>query len=527
MERPSWLSGWLFLLCASGVIVPAGHAQPPRPQHRFMAWQAPESPRQNCYAILGEVSRPGVYAASGREVTLQELIAQAGGLTSRASSSLRLIRQSRAAQTLLFSEGGHDPLQPNDIVIVDSQPDLRQETPSRVWLCFTGILERPIVVPVHPDNARLATIVKMLDQSPELVSTIRLIVPPRIPWPPSHDAPLATGTVLQFDRKLIVNHTLPSFPETLPLEEPPVSGTAQAEPFQPASRNSEPLSSQRVEAIPVPFPSIRDEAQASPTSLPIPGHPWGAEPTIPKPAEHAPGSSPGRSTLPSPSANDKDIVPIDPRWITDPKTEILPAPAPPEEPTEEEPQGLKPAATGPLSWWQMLGISGTVVGLIGIAIATRKYLDRQDAPRSRTTAFSTSHGPSRTTSDTAAHKPVEKSDSLSPDKPRPAEQDELTTLLKYKDAIVTEPVTFPQGFLLQRAPTARERYRVDRQADSQIGPHYRATPAPPRPALAVDPAEQRVPSPHFSPQAPTHSTARSSRSVVDRALAQLQEGPRS
>lgn len=525
MERPSWLSGWLVLLCASGLIVPAGYAQPPRPHHRFMAWQAPESSRQDCYAILGEVSRPGVYASSGREVTLQELIAQAGGLTSRASFSLRVIRQSRAALTLLYSEGGRDPLQPNDIVIVDPQPDFRQETPSRVWLCFAGILERPIVVPVHPDNARLATLVKMLDQSPELVSTIRLILPPRTPLPASHDAPLATGTVLQFDRRLIAGHTLPSFPEPIRLEEPPATGTAQAEPLYPAARTSESPSSQRVEAIPVPFPSIRDEAPASPTSLPMPGHPGGLEPTVPKPAEYAPRSNSGRSTLPSPPA--QDAVPIDPRWISDPKTEILPAPAPPEEPTEEDLQGLETTATGPLSWWQMLGISGTVAGLIGIAIATRKYLDRQSSPRSRTTTFSTSHRSRLPESDFAANNPVEKPASPSPDKPLPAEQDELASLLKHKHAIVTEPVIFPQGFPLQRAQAGKERYRIDRQVESQTGPHYRATPAPPRPALAVDPAEQRVPSPHFSPQAPARSTARSSRSVVDRALAQLQEGPRS
>lgn len=553
MDRPTWLSVCVAVLVAP-LALSAGLAwgQPPRLQSRVMAWQAPESQRHDCFAILGEVLRPGVYSAAAREVTLQELVAHAGGLTPTASTTVRVIRQSCAAQSMLFGPEGRDPLQPNDIIVVDPQREPRRDVPQRVWLCFDGILDRPIVVPVHPENARLSTIVKMLDQSPELASTIRLIVPPRHPWPTSIDTLLPNGTVLQFDRKLLVTQNLPEFPQPISLREP--ATTAPAFTAVPSAENvvANPVATDanppRVEAIPVPFPSVPDQVTASPSSLPIPGHPLAPEPpgSTHKPSSPAtasfapsPSSSPAPSLSPSSSAAARVALPrrapavsVDPAWVADSQTEILPAPKPPELPAanlaeDDRTAELTPTRTGPLSLWHMLGIGGTVAGLIGLAIVTRKYLDQHDSTTGRSTA---THGPRpvplaqrRSTTETNSEAPP------APASDRSMEPDDLSVLLCGDRPIVTEPIELPQHFRLQRVTPSPARHRLDVQPQTLAGPHRPVSPSKqPREAVALDTAAAPpVPAPHFGSKSTQRATERYSGSVVERALAQLQEGPRS
>ena len=510
-----------------------------------MTWQTADAAQPACYGILGEVPRPAVYSATGRTVTLQDLVQQAGGLTAHSSPTVRIVRYARTAQAIFFSPSGRDVLQPHDIVVVDSQPAHRSrfdstaaaESLGGVWVCFLGVLNRPAIVWFpDPQQARLPAVVQALGQSKELAQRVLPVLPPRSAWMSSADAPLPSGAVLVFDPTLLVTQNLPALPDTVPMNASASATPQFAEGETPVPEpNSAPISGDPpwstqlasqprspVEAIPVPYSAPSAEpTEAESTSLPVPGsrihEQWEA---IAKPAE-------------APTAKRRTI---DPQLAADQDVEIFPAVE------EDEPVAAEPVANrGIISLWQMLGIGGTVALLIGIAVATRGYFDRAKTPAYQSFERPAADSlPDPVTEKTASRK-QQSAEMAAPARQATSsatEPDDLDDILRGSLPIISEIAQFPRRFPLQMPhdPTGAL-YRVDAKQRTPVPmPHNRS-----RETIAAAAARDAgpIPRPHLlgRPDAPRHpkssETSDVSRAAVlahgtplERALSQLQGGRR-
>jgi hypothetical protein len=509
-----------------------------------MSWQTADAFQPACYGILGEVTRPGVYGATGREVTLQDLVQQAGGLTARSSSTVRILRQGRSVQGGFFLPAGRDVLQPHDVVIVDAAQQ-GQETfgsssapasPGGVWVCFIGVLNRPVIVWfADPQQARLPAIVLALGQSQAFAQRTSHVLPPRSAW--SLDAPLPSGTVLVFDRSLLVTQNLPKLPDVVPMADAvPQAADAKVPVAEPSGVATTPVTNEPawstsltaqsrspVEAIPVPFPAPPSEPTAAdPASLPVPGsriqQQWEA------------------TTAPSQERATRRRT-VDPQVAADQSVEILPAPADDDAVvTENVPQ------QSVISLWHMLGIGGTVACLIGIAVATRNYLDR-----TRTASFQSFERPRAQPSPnplaqaTHIEEIPRRAEAVS--NPSAADPDDLDDILRGNLPIVSETVHFPRRFPLQRPHDPHGgAYRIDAVERSPVPmPHtVIREPIGSAPAARADQPTGVVPRPHLlkAPASNRHPKSSETSDVsqapvlsrgtpLERALAQLQGGRRS
>jgi hypothetical protein len=563
--RPTSLARWCGLLAVLAAALPSpALAQPPSMPNKVMSWQTADATGQSCYGILGEVVRPGVYAATDREVTLQDLVQQAGGLTGRSSPTVRIVRRARTVQGIFFSASGRDLLQPHDVVVVDALSMGRSFTesanaasaPPGVWVCLDGVLDRPAIVCIpEPRQARLLSIMLALGQSKELAQSVRPVLPTRSTWMASTDAPVPSGTVLVFDRRLLVTQNLPFLPDVVPMSpvgnaapstammvaEPavplPETGLAVAPP--PPTDTTEPgwshsfasQSRSPVEAIAVPFPSPPNEpTAASPASLPVPGSRFQEQldTSAPKPKQ---ASAKKRA--------------IDPKLAADTSVEIIPAP--PDEDDGSLPDAVTNSST--LSLWHMLGISGTVACLIGIAVATRKYFDRTETAsfQSFDRSIAVPQPTPLAASKTAEHEP--RFEIAAPPVPAPSitEPNDLDEILRGCLPIVTEAVQFPLRFPLQRphdpmgavyrldvadrrpvpmphaasrAPIGRTAAHEDQPSDVIPRPHLLK-----KPRLSEGPASRREAVPAHVESRPSESPGLSRGTPLERALSQLQGGP--
>jgi|GEM_PF-3208473 len=350
------------------------HAQglPPK----VIVWQNPATASIGHYAILGEVARPGTYGSS-EEMTLQRLVAAAGGLSAQALPAVRIIRTERAGQSLYFNPSGHDRLNAGDFVVVDrnSLPAMNGE-PLRsepiVWIGIAGVSQRPVVVPVEPGDAHLPTIMLALGQSQELARSARVMLPPGSPPLLANQAQmLPNGTIIALPPGLLVWGRLPDFPEsqaipdagtqpsprfaqvtnpaTAPVPVPPLTepaATVGAEPYHTPF-------DQELSASTLPFSSVPvQDTAASPASLPAPGSRLAPTQNVAPPPPTVAGPVPVTANL---TANMEQQLTSD----ADIVGEMSP---PPKQST--------------FNVWQMLGIAGTVASLVGVALGTRQYLDR-------------------------------------------------------------------------------------------------------------------------------------------------------
>lgn len=239
-----WLSAITAAVIAGDVCLQgAASAQGPRSNSRPLSnsktitWRAAETTQENCVAILGEIATPGAYCLEARSLSVQSLVRRAGGVTEEASMAIRLIRHERVNQTLFLSPQSDTPLMPGDVLIVES----KRATPGTskvmnvgnpangvrrvaanagdsqgVQVAYLNVLDRPVVVKLRNEEARLDHIVQMLGQPVELAGSVQVLGTDRT----SNVAQLATvsprltdGTVLVF-RKGSVNRN--KLPATLP-----------------------------------------------------------------------------------------------------------------------------------------------------------------------------------------------------------------------------------------------------------------------------------------------------------------------
>ncbi len=498
-----------------------GHvfAQGPVPRPKFGSYIPPAASATGHYGILGEVAKPGVYSAEGPEVTLQELIQQAGGMSANGSPAIRLVRQNRIAQGRYFNPAGRDPLLPGDIVLVENLYP-QAAGAQAVSIGLIGVMDRPVVVPMRADNAQIGTVMLALGQSSELARSVQLIVPSRQRPPTSASAPLANGTVLILDPKLLVAGNLPSFPEAIPMTrvaEPSMTQAATPAPIgvpQPALSQLPPSipdnrlpvtnaarNNGEVEATMLPFSNGSQRPQANTASLPAPGS--RLQPVPAKPVE-----KPKKSTVPLLNADSEIVSSVDDLDLG----------------TEDEP-AIEAAAPAGFSFWQMLGIGGTVASLVGLAVLSRNVIGK-DSPSIRTTMMDDDVVPEsiRKRSAMPAPQMLQKhrrfdlpEPTLSAKRPRiqpkpiaetqraevasaqQTEPHDLAELLAMRGPIETESVVLPHGLKLRRAPlSSTPFYRIDDAAELPGAPHERPTTAATPQRSLDDAATMKVPAPHFS-----------------------------
>lgn len=571
-----WLTAGfcLWLTASAGAQAPAS---------KTIIWGGANASGAKHYAILGEVVRPGVYSADS-DATLQSVVQSAGGLTGNASPAIRIVRGDRGGQTLFYNPQGNDLLRSGDYIVVDLQPrpdpaaasGAVATRPDGVWIGLSGVLSRPVVVRLHPQDAYLRTIVEGgLRQSTQLARAARMILPPQISSFNAGQDQIPNGSIISLPASFLVQAEIPALPPAIAMNvvapPPAISSRNMFDPGQPRTpavdlANSgslappmiavpappaETLSNtarsfdRELSASTLPFSSGRDlEIPANPASLPAPGSRLATQ--------LAPPPMPTPST--EPVRIDANLTAMDPERDADSESDLV----------GEAAISAKPST---FSLWQMLGIGGTVASLVGIALGTRQYLERTIPLPSADQEFRRSAAPPRAASPVEVPAPAPEMavvpDAVSVERPPAAGMSAVPTaiapiplsaLLKNSIPIVSEPAEFPAKARLQKPTGATSTlWRLDEAASQPVpAPHVNpleiSTAAP---ILELDePASAAIPRPHFraapaqKPQgdlamaaaeesplmaqaefAAERSSGRASgKTSVERALSQLQRG---
>ena len=238
-RRPSrWLTAMFAAVIAGEVCVPGEvSAQGPRSNSKTITWRSTETTKDNCVAILGEIATPGAYCLDPRALTVQSLVRRAGGVTEDASMSIRLIRHERVNQTLFLSPLTDTPLLPGDVLIVESKRALLGTTkvmnvsqssnavrpaatganePQGILVAYLNVLDRPVIVKLRTEEAKLDHVMQMLGQPIELAASVRVLGPERTAsaaYSATTAPKLTNGSVLVFPRGSVNRNKLPA---TLP-----------------------------------------------------------------------------------------------------------------------------------------------------------------------------------------------------------------------------------------------------------------------------------------------------------------------
>jgi hypothetical protein len=214
----------------------------------------------HCFAIMGEVARPGVFEATEQRLQLTELVERAGGTTPTASGNVRIIRAGRAGEQTFLTPGRGYEVQANDLVIVDARqsrpyrpggsgPDLpvdldSSESPvegSRtVQLGLVNVISRPLVLGLNPEEATLGKVLSFLQQSPHRirgVTIVKSLAPAEsVACGEASGVRLASGSVLVFAPGTVDPKVLPPLPATVPVPQifaPPTSILAVPDKSEP------------------------------------------------------------------------------------------------------------------------------------------------------------------------------------------------------------------------------------------------------------------------------------------------------
>lgn len=194
-----------------------------------------ENVKELYVAIMGEVIKPGTYHLDSTSLKLQSVVQRAGGLTSEASPTIRVVRQGRVTQKEVYSDHVSTPVFPGDLLVVEAKPSLSKHSnqftfnnePSMiharyeersdaagVQIALVNLVDYPLVLKLHPDDASAVNIVERLGQPIELLANTYIITPDKFPRSTSEEAKhairLAQGSVMVFDRDRVNRNRLPS-----------------------------------------------------------------------------------------------------------------------------------------------------------------------------------------------------------------------------------------------------------------------------------------------------------------------------
>ncbi len=252
----------VFSLCSSAF----GQFQPS--QARVHHYQAPQPVSQFYFGVLGQVARPGVYELSNSQPDLRDLIQQAGGLTTKATNQIRIVRQGNAGQIVFYSPALKFPLAPGDLIVADgplmgqaqNQNRLRQTSalPTNIqtaeysvpenWefseayrqVALVNLIERPVILPVPSTHANLQSVLAYLGQQPGLAGSVKVLPVGRgrtVRQTSSENrSEFSVPTVLYFHPQTVDRARLPKLPDVYhdtpkPLEVPSELQTAELAPL--------------------------------------------------------------------------------------------------------------------------------------------------------------------------------------------------------------------------------------------------------------------------------------------------------
>ncbi|QDT29597.1 hypothetical protein Enr10x_49520 [Gimesia panareensis] len=163
----------------------------------FRNLELTESPAQQkaVIGLLGEFNYCAAYEVVGPHLSLNSVIAGAGGMTPQASGLIRIVRGGRLSQEVFYSPETDLPLMPGDVLIaVKSSANLinangtSATAPSAasanlVQIAILNLRDYPVVFGVPAEIADLASILRCLrqpvEQYAEMAETIKIIPPDR------------------------------------------------------------------------------------------------------------------------------------------------------------------------------------------------------------------------------------------------------------------------------------------------------------------------------------------------------------
>ena len=185
------------------------------------------------YGLMGEVSQPGVYQTSDPSPRMDGLLQAAGGLTSQASGTLRIIRNGRPGIGTSVYTARANSLMPGDLLVVDAKTNARishgNPTGSArnrdgssaslpdIQLAFVNLIaDRPIVVKVQGERSSLRQIVADLNQPEGLADQVKVHQTRRTgERDPKPESFLTSETVLVFAPNTVQYERLPAFPQPI------------------------------------------------------------------------------------------------------------------------------------------------------------------------------------------------------------------------------------------------------------------------------------------------------------------------
>lgn len=534
------------VLLSAAVLAGDACAQGPRSNSKTIVWQSAQNSKDIPVGILGEIAKPGVYHVDAGALSVQSLVRRAGGLTDEASMSIRIVRQERVAQSLFFSPQADSRLMPGDVLVVESKRALaeiskvmdavpqanpiRQTTavstdPTGVQVAFLNVLDGPVIVKLHPEDARVEHVVQMLGQPIELAGSVRVLGPERsasTSGPRASGIPrLADGAVLVFPKGAINRSKLPTLPKPYgseiamgaspsliggPLgQSPELRSVGQLAPLMAQPEvdlsSSIPFPNNATSAITVPVPIV-----APAPMLPV------VPPTVdfdPQPeSKPVVSSRPRIATLPftgaAPTRTSSSLGQFEPDSIApppkddeQPRQKVRAEPSrtssariasneKQDEPSSSRDQSEQTESEGasPFTPIQMFGILGVVGALIGSALLARKYFDKQVAenrltsprrgiPRPQHSTISSPISADKTQFAEIApstHLPVDNATVSSPS----AAGSKLDQLIRNELPLSEEAAAFPDSIVLQGRIAPRSVHRLDQAVESPVGtgPHF-------------------------------------------------------
>lgn len=518
------------LLLSAAVLAGETAAQGPRSGHKEIIWKSPANSNDIQVGILGEIATPGVYHVNAASLSVQALVRRAGGLTEDATQSIRIVRQERVAQSVFFSPQADSPLMPGDVLIVESKRsrsamskilDSRMPTnpirqvsadsadPTGIQVAYVNVLDAPVVVKLHLEDARLERVVQMLGQPIELAGAVKVIEPQKgstvVGQIASGTLRLTDGTVLIFPRGSVNRNKLPPLPK--PHDSEIAAGAMPSMIGGPLGQSPELRSVGQMAPL-MALPNRDSIPALNPVTTPhfapdlaIPAAPSAPQfDSQPAPMPIISNRSP-IATVPftgaAPVRRSSSLGQIEPDSIAPPPQDDLAQQGTSsrgdsartssqttskwnELPDESNlAEATNSAGASPFTAFQMFGILVGVSALIGSALLARKHFDKQSIGGLRTTPRDDMASPqlppltSPISTDTAitteiaspAATPIEQALAAT----ESVSENKLDRLIRNDLPLREEAAAFPDEIVLQGRLAPRPIHRLDRAAESAIG----------------------------------------------------------
>ena len=171
------------------------HAAQPAPVTRVNHDEQVAAPAR--ISVLGAVMQPRTYEFAHAAPDVAALLERAGGLTGKASGTVRVIRDGRQAGAVRYAPGMRLPLAAGDVVLCDAAPGVGPRERRMVYVAMVGLTDRPVVLKLDEADANLPAVLDSLKLPPRSIAAVG-VLPPAGAAAPAPGGPLPDGAVLVF-----------------------------------------------------------------------------------------------------------------------------------------------------------------------------------------------------------------------------------------------------------------------------------------------------------------------------------------